>query len=535
MLATLLSIYIRVGVAAESVRNVLVLNSYHQELPWTRGFTEGLRKASKETPIEWHLYFENMDVTRIETFDESMYLSYLSSKYAGHIIDGIIADSEPAAEFVKRNHSELTAPVRIYYSDAPNPGSSGYVIGTRLSRYAEKTLGMAISQNPGRDQIVLIESGTPALENKEMLLRSELESYPNIKLSVRSNFYLDEFLDEATQYGDDTIILYNLVFSDKSGTTYVPREVVKKIAEVSPVPVYAFYSTFLGTGIVGGHLNDANTAGRSSLIAMADFFRTGKFSKTYPVTKTTIDATAAKRFGIKLSGLGPDTLIINQPDSWLAQNFQFILWGFIAAILLTLFGFVWATKLRAVNRQLSRLNEFLQDSQQELEVTNYNLKKQSMIDPLTGLLNRRAMLPKLKEAIYECSRYQTASLLMLLDLDDFKVINDQHGHNCGDRVLERVSETLNQETRVSDSLARWGGEEFLILAKATALSEAGPFAENIRAKIESLDFGSEFTVTISIGICLVRPDLSVDRLLEKADEAMYRAKHEGKNRSVIAE
>ena len=519
--------------AEESIHRVLVLNSYHQGLPWTRGFTDGINKAAEESEIHWQLYYENLDITRTSSFNASYYLEYLETRYKNLRFDGIIAESEPAVEFLVRNKHRIHATSYVYYSERDLVDSKGYVVGPGQSQFTEKTLELAIAQNPGRNQIVFIESGIPPRESKEAQLRAKLQKFPGYRLTQRKDFFMDDLLEEVTQYPDDTMIIYNLVFEDKSGVNLAPRKVVEKIARAAKVPVYAFYSTFLDSGIVGGHLSDANTAGRSALTALNDFIQLGQYSDNYPVTGTFIDATVAARYGIETVGLGPDVRIVNKPKSWWLLNISYLLWAFVAAILLTFLGLLWAAKLRVMNNRLTELNNRLLEAQQSLEETNIDLKKQSTIDPLTGLLNRRAMVPMLKQAIYECKRYETVSSLLLMDLDNFKSINDEFGHIAGDEVLVAVSSILNRESRVSDSLCRWGGEEFLILAKATPQTEVEPFAENIRKKIAALQFSFNANVTLSIGICIVRAELTINELLEFADDAMYQAKREGKNCIVI--
>ena len=523
------------SLADHTVRQVLVLSSYHHQLPWTREFIKGIHLAANEEGMAWQFYFENMDATRTDPLDDSIYLNYLAAKYGDMRFDGVIADSEPATEFIKRSRDKLNIPAHVYYSDSNDADANTLVIGASSIPYAEKTVDLALKQNPARKHIVLIESGAPQSENKASRIRAHLSDRPQVRLSVKSEFLLAELLDEIAAYSDDTLIIYNLVFSDRAGEQYSPRQIVEMITKISPVPVYGFYSTFLGTGIVGGCLNDAETVGRSALIALKDFYHQGKYADDYPVVKSVVDASVLAKFGIDPSFTEFDVHVVNSPVNWFARNYVYLIWGFVFSALLTLAGLIWAAKLRAVNSRLLEFNDQLVEAQNQLEITNINLKTQSMIDPLTGLLNRRAMLPILKEAIYESRRYQTASSIMLLDLDDFKSINDQYGHNCGDQVLMAVSASLGKATRISDSLARWGGEEFLVLAKATSIREAAVFAEHVRENISDLIFDDGVKITTSIGVSCIRADDSVVSLLERADKAMYQAKSQGKNCVVVTQ
>lgn len=180
----------------------------------------------------------------------------------------------------------------------------------------------------------------------------------------------------------------------------------------------------------------------------------------------------------------------------------------------------------ADSSHLMTLNEALANA-------NARLKNLAEQDDLTGLWNRRYAEMRLQEAQHQAQRYQANYSLLLLDLDHFKHINDQHGHNVGDRVLQRVCTSISELLRESDMFARWGGEEFVILATHTDVKNAAQFAERVRAAVESIDASDLPTVTVSIGISTFEPDDKTwDGLVERADKAMYRAKQLGRNRAI---
>jgi len=143
-------------------------------------------------------------------------------------------------------------------------------------------------------------------------------------------------------------------------------------------------------------------------------------------------------------------------------------------------------------------------------------------DELTGLYNRRYFNYKLAEEISRVKRTQSTLSLILIDTDNFKKVNDTHGHLMGDKVLKKLGDILKLNTRSIDIAARWGGEEFAIIFPETDLKGAKTFAERLRRKVENYDFG--FQVTISLGIVSTSDELSLDELLTQADEALYAAK-----------
>jgi diguanylate cyclase (GGDEF)-like protein len=161
----------------------------------------------------------------------------------------------------------------------------------------------------------------------------------------------------------------------------------------------------------------------------------------------------------------------------------------------------------------------------------------SITDPLTGLHNRRYLEARLTEELSRSKRYDYPLSFMMIDIDDFKIYNDQNGHQAGDRALEITAQCLRSALRKVDVASRYGGEEFSILLPQTTLQEAGVIADRIRRKIS----GTAFThgksqplgaVTVSIGLSAFSPALdSSEAIVRAADRALYHAKGHGKNRA----
>lgn len=155
-------------------------------------------------------------------------------------------------------------------------------------------------------------------------------------------------------------------------------------------------------------------------------------------------------------------------------------------------------------------------------------------DPLTGLANRRRMEARLAQQVERFRQYGLCWAVILFDIDDFKRVNDLYGHEQGDFVLRETARLMQYELRGSDELARWGGEEFLILAGHTDLVHARALAERLRVLLARHSFGEAGTITASFGVAAYRDGESVSALMQRADEALYRAKHTDKNRVEVA-
>ncbi|AFL75929.1 GGDEF domain-containing protein [Thiocystis violascens] len=156
-------------------------------------------------------------------------------------------------------------------------------------------------------------------------------------------------------------------------------------------------------------------------------------------------------------------------------------------------------------------------------------------DALTGLLNRYALEPVFEQEVKRATRYGLRLSMLLFDIDHFKIINDVHGHCAGDRVLRRLAELVAGTIRSSDYLVRWGGEEFLLLLTHTDQAEARELAEKLRDLVAREDFSLGEPVTISLGLSTYRSGMSLHAYVERADQAMYRAKNAGRNCWIDAE
>lgn len=172
--------------------------------------------------------------------------------------------------------------------------------------------------------------------------------------------------------------------------------------------------------------------------------------------------------------------------------------------------------------------------QKALLDTNRRLADLSLTDSLTSLRNRRAFDDRFADAFEQARRYDRPLSLIVLDVDRFKPINDAFGHDTGDEVLRGVAELIEASTRQTDFVARVGGEEFAVLLPETPLFEAMQVAEKIRARIASTPIAS-LDVTVSLGVAngLHSQVTTTAELYHAADQALYRAKANGRNRTEM--
>lgn len=171
---------------------------------------------------------------------------------------------------------------------------------------------------------------------------------------------------------------------------------------------------------------------------------------------------------------------------------------------------------------------------QQAKADQEKLERLANLDSLTGLYNRRVILHRLDERIKYVRRYGEELSLIMLDIDHFKKVNDQYGHLIGDGVLEGIAVLVQQNIRDTDVVGRYGGEEFIIILLKTGLPSAVDVAERIRKAIEAAEMkdseGNVFSVTVSEGVSSYKPAEDERSLISRADDALYRAKENGRNR-----
>jgi diguanylate cyclase (GGDEF)-like protein len=165
------------------------------------------------------------------------------------------------------------------------------------------------------------------------------------------------------------------------------------------------------------------------------------------------------------------------------------------------------------------------------------LEKLSITDPLTSIYNRRKFNELLTMEIERSKRYQNSLSIIMCDIDHFKKINDTFGHDVGDKAIKKFSKQIRENIREIDMLARWGGEEFMILMPNVSVENAHSVAEKLRMIIEKTEVETAGSFTASFGVTDLMLDDTSETFIKRADQALYKAKHSGRNRveSISAE
>jgi len=217
-----------------------------------------------------------------------------------------------------------------------------------------------------------------------------------------------------------------------------------------------------------------------------------------------------------------------EKDFWDAKTVFWFMNGVIVFVIIT-FMILRHREILLIN---ASLQQQINDATQQLSQSNEYLRDLTVTDTLTGISNRRAFESNLEELMGQASRYKSTFSMLIFDIDNFKRLNDQYGHDMGDRVLKDLVERIKEVVRDVDILSRWGGEEFTILMVQTNREGALRMAERCRRIVADTLFDEVGPVTISLGVTCYKPGDNERMFFKRADDALYQAKAEGKNRVV---
>lgn len=203
-------------------------------------------------------------------------------------------------------------------------------------------------------------------------------------------------------------------------------------------------------------------------------------------------------------------------------------------MMLSIGAVILDTSQKQVVTEMRQSMSHLQKTNQELHKTLVELERLASTDKLTGAWNRRRIEETVINEMDRLKRYDHPLSLLVIDIDFFKKINDQYGHAVGDRVLAQLAAIVQATLRASDSLTRWGGEEFVVLSPNTTRSTAAVLAERLRVKIATAEFVMVKHITVSIGVAECIAGETWEDWFKRADAALYRAKACGRNQVQIA-
>lgn len=378
------------------------------------------------------------------------------------------------------------------------------------------------------------------------IVRNGLAS--GVAVEIYDDYSFEEMFGRLSSMPKNTAVFVLAVHKDKNGDYFSYESFIPKMANESTVPIFGMWSVaMLGTGPLGGYMNSAYQDGVQGG-KMALRVISGEKASDIPVSigrfEPMFDYRQLRRFDIDASLLPVNTQIHFQPVQYydkykgvifLVAGISLLSAGIISILLLNIKKRVRAEQ--RVKAMVNNMESTIEKRTQELAEQNEKLKslhvaleRQAKMDYLTGINNRRAYQEKAEAYLSRLGDHSDHLSIALIDIDHFKSINDNFGHPVGDRVLVALAKLLESNIRPQDVVARWGGEEFILLFPDTRQSEALLVCERIRMSIESAHFESVKTVTVSIGLSGNEAGEGLNRLIKRVDMKLYHAKERGRNR-----
>lgn len=537
LILILISLSFLMTVEASAVKDILVLHSYHQGLEWTDQISEGIRSVFPYKD-EVKIYYEYLDTKR--NYSQKYYdklVSLYREKASIINFDVIIVSDNAAFDFILKYGEELYPKTPIIFCGVNNLDKNILKNRQDISGIVEKTehretLNLILKLHPDLNKLIIINDQTLTGKNIKAELELILEEYEGqLAYEIWDSFTIAELQEKLAKMDKNNVIYLLVLNRDKNGNFISYNQGIDKIKEVSQNPIYGTWDFYLGKGIVGGKLISAQAQGRQAALMAKKIINTQNYFRSNIVQNTAnnyfFDYWELKKFNISESELPAESRIVNQPEPFWERNYKFLYWGLIflsavVVVLLIIFYFKYKEK-----QKIQKLNRELEV---KVDERTKELKKMVITDDLTGLLTRKRILELLEVELEKARRYKRDLSLIMMDLDFFKEINDSYGHQFGDKVLRKIGDILQQNTRNLDLVGRYGGEEFLLILPETDLEKASLAAEKLRQKIKNSEIeGLNLRLTASFGAVQFDGDSS-QQLIKRADDFLYKAKAKGRDR-----
>lgn len=545
-------------------KNILILLPHTPDYPLHSAFNRGLQRGFQETAqykfTYSYEYFGLAHYTTEEYFADTA--RYFQAKYTKRQPDMIIAGGE-LNQFIFNYGKKVFpgVPMIVAWDQERKalkelPEEVAVVSGIETDNY-ESNIQNILQINPSTSPIYIVIGDSLEEQRVAEELTQIIKRYPQGNFVFLNKLPFEQMLEILRNARDNAAVLFIRWVADVEGKSFIPEQVLETICREAKVPVYATIRHSLGTGIVGGHLYNYELVGANIAQVGLQILGGRKPSEVslinFSPNEYVYDWRALKRWGIAVERL-PKGSIIEYTETSIWQIYKWYIIGSIILILLeTALVFtllINRARLKKAENKLVHLNltlekrvsertQELQDkndqlkmAHQGLETLNQQLDLISRTDTLTGLYNRRHMESKIQEEFERFLTVGSRFAFIVADIDLFKKVNDMYGHDVGDCLLRCVSEDIRKLVGTLDTVARWGGEEFILLLPATDSESAKERAECIRQTIEKKVYccgAVILSVTLTLGVSVIHSDDTIASAIKRADAALYQGKRAGRN------
>lgn len=520
---------VQVTEAKESERGrVLFISSYSYAWDTVQLQIDGIKAGIDDGTV---LDYEFMDTKRVN--DETAYeLFYEGLAYRLSVVDpydAVILGDDAALQFALQYRQELFENTPLIFEGindeelALKAAEDPLIKGILEKLSIPKNIELGLSIYPGAKKVVAIldDSITGDAERKNFYQYKDM--YPDLEFSEinPSRLTTAELRSALTHVEENTILIYVVMTEDASGKQYTNQESVEMIAAFAPVPALRMVEGGIGQGVLGGNIVSMERSGQIAAEMAMNIINGRDMSKMGVVQDSPniycIDEAVMKKFGIEKSALPGDTVYVNQELSFWSRNRE-VLVPCVILLMASLVIVLWVCWDNIKRRKLMG----------ELEEARCYLENASQHDFLTGLPNRSKFMADLHETI----AHRQPCTVIMLDIDNFKGINDNYGHVTGDEALKQIAQRLKALNTQILTPYRFAGDEFILILKSgnTKIRETAVIqCLQVFQKPFKL-MGKQHDVHGSIGAASYPSDAEdSEQLIVRADDAMYSVKQSGKN------
>ncbi len=507
---------------------VLFISSYSYSWDTVQMQIDGIKDT---LGIEYDLDYEYMDTKRVndETAMQLFYdgLTYRMSQVEPY--DVIIVGDDAALQFVLEHRDGLFQNIPIVFEGINDEDlvetalKDPLITGVVEKLSLEDNLEFAMKLMPKAKKVVAILDDTITGQAERKRFFAIEKDYPELEFSeINVSEYTTNDLQRALhKLSEDTILLFIVMTEDANGIQYDSQHIGNFMLIYSSVPAFRMVEAGMGNGFVGGNVVSMYKSGEIAANMAIEIISGTPVSEIEPMMESPrenmVDEDIVRRYKLDVGNIPKDTTIINHEQSYWERNREAIkvVSLLILAIILIIVWVIWD------NIKKYRIMKELSDAKQILE-------NASQHDFLTGLSNRNKFMHDLNALIDE---KQPCTVLML-DIDDFKMINDSYGHAAGDITLQSIANRMKEMQSQILTPYRYAGDEFIMILRSSQpmlIEKAAYDCRNIFTKDIKFEHVN-YKVTGSIGIATYPKDAKdIETLITCADDAMYEVKKSGKN------
>ncbi len=530
-----------------SDKKVLFISSYDSVYPPVIHEVAGLKNIFSQNKIQLDVLFMDMKNYKSTENQQHFYTS-LKYKLANHKkYDAIILGGDSAFLFAKKYHKEFFEDIPVIFmglndiSLAEEAENSTSNIGILGKLYIQETLQVAFKLNPAAKQVVAIFDDSPIGLGEGKQFLDQQKNFPgkNLIPICTSSCAKSELGNLLESLDENTILLFLSFSNDGDDNIYSLYDAVNFIIKhTNKLPIYRTSIGGIGSGIFGGKIFNYQKLGELAAQMAVDLIIHGKTPEPRIIHeaggKFYFDYKILKRFHFSKRSLPKNSELVNYNSYWKKNSnkilpFFFFLLSLMILLILTIKNYM---SLRRTQILINLRNRLIERKNAQLKSSQEKMRKLSENDYLTMLPNRMSAVEEINKLISKKAKFS----LYMIDIDNFKNVNDFYNHECGDFILKEFAERLNfLAEKMNCFVARYGGDEFVLLYRNSYLTEGGTALETIKRTLsQPIDYKNiKLNIKFTGGIAQYIDGIQLSEMLGNSDIALNEAKKQGKNKTLF--